>query len=320
MNKKLILLVMTIFVLLQVNLFAERDKYAGEIFRMGAGVRNFSMGRVGLTDTKSPALAYWNASLLLTLENRPFELMHAEEYKGLIKYDTFSGAFGENNNIGFTLSRIGDNDNAMTRLPNPELPPSDDNRPYKYKSVNNADYILYLGFARMIGKVPLGLTPKIVYRTLAEIPAFGFGADLSTHLQANEYFTFGVRIRDAIPTQIYWDNGTRESVHTGIDLEMQIHTKMPVIDTPLNLYFNGEINTEGMIRTSKANIGDVSLDPHLGAELILHPMVSLFAGYDIDNFTTGVGINYSQFFLNYSFEQNSGLDNSHRFSIGYLFK
>ncbi|MCL2063278.1 MAG: hypothetical protein FWG98_02765 [Candidatus Cloacimonetes bacterium] len=319
MNKLGFLLLFILLFTTQINLFAEMTKYAGEFFKMGAGVRNFSMGRTGLTDSSSPAVAYWNSSLLLIQENRTFELMHSEEFHGLLKYDTISGSFGENHRIGFTLARIGVNDVPLTRLPKPEEPPGDDNKPYAYKHVNNSEYILYLGFARKLGNIPLGITPKLFYKDLAGTSAFGFGADIGTHLQANQYFTFGARVRDIIPTQIYWDNGTTEYVYPGLDLETQFHIFMPVIDKPLNIYINGEVNFEGMNRSATVNVGEISLDPHFGAELILHPMVSFFAGYDIENFTTGIGISYNQFLLNYAFEQNSGLDNSHRFSIGYRF-
>ena len=316
MIKRLTLLIIVIIV--ASNLFA--DKYAGEIFKMGAGVRNFSLGRTGLTDHESPAIAYWNSSLLINQNTNTFELMHAEEFKGLLKYDTFSGSFGKTNPVAFTLSRIGINNISMTRLENEDEEISESNRPYKYKSVNNADYILYIGFARKFGNLPIGITPKLVYRNLAEKPAYGFGADLTTHYQANDYFTFGFKIRDIIPTQIYWDNGTRESVNTGFDIEAKINAVMPVINKPLILFINSEINTEGIKKHSFANIGDVSFDPHLGAELKLHQMLSFFTGYDIEHFTAGIGVNYSQFLLNYAFEQNADLDNSHRFSIGYRFE
>ena len=314
--------VVLILLFLQVNLFAE--KYAGEIFKMGAGVRNFALGRTGLTDDRSPALAYWNASLLLNQPHPKFELMHAEEFNGLLKYDTFSGSFGRNNKVGFTLSRIGINNVPMTRLlfPDEELGAEIDgviNRPIVYRSVNNVDYILYMGFARRLGSIPVGVTPKVVHRSLADETAYGFGMDVSTHFIPNEYFKFGIRVRDAIPTQIFWENGTNESVNTGVDLEMRISTTMPIVQRPLIFYVNGEINTDAMKHYSFTYVGDASLDPHLGVEFVMHPMVSLFTGYDIEFFTAGVGLTYNQFLLNYAFERNAFLDNSHRFSIGYVF-
>jgi len=292
------------------------DKYANEIFLMGAGVRNFSLGRAGVTDNDTTAPAYWNASLLLNQDTNSIDMMHAEEFKGMLKYDTISGAYG---GIGFTLARIGINNIKLTRLENEADTLSANNKPYVYKTVDNADYILYIGLARSISGVPIGVTPKLVYRSLVDTSAYGFGLDVSSHYEVNDRLMLGLRIRDIIPAQIYWDNGTHESTYIGFDAEARVRTTMPVIEKDLFVYVNGEINTEGLEEYSTVNVGDVSLDPHLGAELVLHPRVSLLAGYDIEHFTAGASVNYMNVFLNYSFEQNAQLDNSHRVSVGARF-
>jgi len=309
---------LVVCILLAVSLLYgySADKYANEIFMMGAGVRNFSLGRVGVTDSESPAVAYWNSSLLLGREGNTVEIMHAEEFAGMLKYDTVSGVYG---NIGFTVARIGINDIKLTKLQNEADTLSANNKPYAYKTVNNADYIVYVGLARSIGAVPIGVTPKLVYRDLAGTSAYGFGLDVSSHYEINDKFMVGLRVRDIIPAQIYWDNGTHESTYIGFDLEAKVRTSVPMIKRDLYLFVNGEINTEGLEKHSTLNVGDVSLDPHLGAELVLHPRVSLLCGYDIEHFTAGAGVNYMGFSLNYSFEQNSELDNSHRVSVGYTF-
>jgi hypothetical protein len=294
-------------------------KYAGEIFKMGAGVRNYALGRTGLTDENTPAMAYWNASLLLNSEMNRFEIMHAEEFSGLLKYDTISGSLGTDFRVGFTLARIGIDNIHLTRLPDPDDEPSSGNRPYKYKTVNNSDYILYVGIAREFWNVPIGLTPKVVYRDLAGLTAWGFGADISTHYIANDYIKWGIRIRDIIPTYISWDDGEKEKINTGGDVELRISTQLPVLNRPLNIYINAEINNDKMISTATANVGNVSFEPHFGAEVKIHPRFSLLCGMNIDRFTAGGEANYQNFLLNYSFEQNSKLDNSHRVSIGYSF-
>jgi hypothetical protein len=294
-------------------------KYAGEIFKMGAGVRNFAMGRTGLTDERSPAMAYWNASLLLETDMNRLELMHAEEFSGLLKYDTISGSFGSDIRIGITLARIGIDNIHLTRLPNPDDEPGPGNQPVLDKTVNNSDYILYLGLARELWNVPIGFTPKVVYRDLAGLTAWGFGADISTHYVANDYLKWGIRIRDIIPTTIIWDDGEREKVNTGGDVELRITSRLPVLNRPLYLYLNTEISNDSMISTATANIGNVSFEPHFGAEILFHPRFSLICGMNIDRFTAGGEVNYQNFLLNYSFEQNTKLDNSHRVSIGYAF-
>jgi len=125
------------FVIVQVNAFS--IKYASEPFLMGVGVRNFALGKTGVSDINSPAVAYWNSSLLLLQENMKYELMHAEVFNGLLKYDTFSGTFGRDYAMGFTLARIGINNIALTKLPFPDREIGEENQPYKYKSVNNSD-------------------------------------------------------------------------------------------------------------------------------------------------------------------------------------
>lgn len=320
--KSLLMLIIYLSVISNLN----ADKYAGEIFKMGAGVRNFALGRVGLTDNQSPAIAYWNSALLEYKKANTFEIMHAEEFSGLLKYDTVSGSFGDNNSIAFTLSRIAVNNISLTKLPNPDEEISETNRPYKYKSVNNADYILYVGFSRQLWNIPIGFSPKIVYRNLANTPAYGFGLDISTLIKSSDKLSFAFKIRDIIPSQIYWDNGTKESVNIGFDIETKISSNFLFLvrhndkdEYPLSLYINTEINTENIRENSFLNLGEFSVDPHIGAELNVHQNLRFLLGYDIEYITTGLQLNYKKFLLNYAFKQNTDLDNSHRFSIGYQF-
>ncbi|MDX9977014.1 MAG: hypothetical protein RBS16_03165, partial [Candidatus Cloacimonadales bacterium] len=57
-------------------------------------------------------------------------------------------------------------------------------------------------------------------------------------------------------------------------------------------------------------------DLHAGSELLLTQSVSIYTGYDIDNLTAGFTLNYRLFNVNYSFEQDTELSNSHRISLG----
>ncbi|MBN2461851.1 MAG: hypothetical protein JXB60_09630 [Candidatus Cloacimonetes bacterium] len=292
------------------------DKYAGEIFVMGAGVRNFALGRCGLTDTASPAVAYWNAALLNAVEVTRFELMHAEEYMGLLKYDTFAAAWAGPARFGLVLTRIGINNIPLTRLENPEEDISPTNRPYKYKEVNNSDMVAYVGFARVVGRYNLGLTAKLAYRNLAEESGFGFGADLSIFKELSTNLLLGARLRDFCTTQILWGNGSHEIVNPGLDVEISYKTNLPRINIPAQIFFSGEFHAEGMKEAATLSLGFISLDPHLGLALQAHPRLTIYAGYDIENVTAGLTIYINRFSINYSFEQVTELENSHRVSLG----
>ncbi|MDP8203711.1 MAG: hypothetical protein P9L95_04175, partial [Candidatus Tenebribacter mawsonii] len=109
--------IVIIIIILLVALELSATKYAGEIFQIGAGVRNFALGNCGVTDVNSSSLAYWNSALLTLVNDNRFELMHAEEYSGLLSYDTAAAIWGETNKFSVVLTRIGIDDIPLTKVP-----------------------------------------------------------------------------------------------------------------------------------------------------------------------------------------------------------
>jgi hypothetical protein len=298
---------------------AHADKYAGEIFRIGAGVRNFALGRTGVTDTKSTSLAYWNAALVEKAPEKQIEVMHSEEYSGLITYDVVSGVFPGKYNLSFTVARIGIEDNPLTKLNNPNDTLSTDNTPYEYKNVTNSDYIAYFGFTRNISGITLGITPKVAYRSLAENSGYGFGADISAYKEWDDNLIIGMRLHDAVTTQIFWENGTQETVNPGIDLEAGYSIDMPLINREMRCFFGVETLFDGIEEGATVSFDPVSMDFHGGIDMSVHENVNLLAGYDIDHLTAGLGLSYKRFKANYGFEYDTELDNSHRVSLGMTF-
>ncbi|MCD4650374.1 MAG: hypothetical protein K8S56_01095 [Candidatus Cloacimonetes bacterium] len=289
------------------------DKYAGEIFRIDPGVRNNALGGCGIADPNTFAPAYWNPALLaLNNENR-IELMHAEEFMGLLRYDTVSGVY---KGVALTLLRIGIDDVPLTRKAIPGEPLSNTNRPYAYDSVTNADYIIYAGLHRKIGRVNVGFTPKLAYRNLVKENGFGFGLDIATFFEIHSHVLLAARLRDVTTTQVFWQNGTHETVNPGLDVETRLHFVLPWISKDLFLFSGIETYTEGREEAATTSLGFLSLDYHAGLEFVVNKGLSLYGGYNISDITAGLTLTVSRFNLNYNFEQNTELDNSHRFSIG----
>jgi hypothetical protein len=311
---KKILFLMLLFVIL-INLNA--TKYAGEIFHLGAGVRNFALGNCGLTDTNSFAASYWNSALLTHISENRFELMHAEEFTGLLKYDTASAVWGKDTKFSAVFSYIGINDIPLTALQNPDAELSNDNRPYEYKNINNSDFVGYFGFSRKIAGYNIGFTPKVAYRTLAEETGFGFGADISVFFALKENWFLALKIRDFFSTQILWSTGTHEIVNPSLDAETKLVFHLPFWRYESKLYFRSEIFTEGRSESSVLSAGFISLDPHFGLEGKISKNIDLLLGYDVDNFTSGLSIHLKSWLLNYSLEMDSALENSHRISVGF---
>ncbi|MCD4820066.1 MAG: hypothetical protein K8S23_15390 [Candidatus Cloacimonetes bacterium] len=305
---KKILLIIAVLMLFQA---LNADKYAGEIFRMGAGVKNYAQGNLGLTDETGNALSYWNSALLTEAENNRFEFMHAEEYSGLLKYDTFSAIWGNQEKFSLLITRIGIDDIPLTKFD------ESTQRPYKYKSVNNSDIVIYFGIARKFGKIVLGFTPKFAYRNLAEHSGYGFGADISTYHDFSEKLRIAAKVRDFFTTQIFWENETHETVNPGFDLECRYKFIFPILKQQAKIYLSSEIYTEDRDYASTFSLNIFSLDPHLGFELPLSRRINFLMGYNVQNLTFGLIFDYRNWQVNYGFENNAELDNSHRISIGY---
>jgi len=305
-----------LFILMAGTLNLRAEKYAGEIFKLGAGVRNFALGRTGLTDLDTPAKAYWNPALLENQKNLQTEIMHAEDFNGNLKFDIASVNF-KDKGLGLVISRIAIDDVKKTALPNPDSLPSNDNRPYAYKSINNADYLIHIGMSRQINdKFSLGLSPKLVFRNLNEESAYGFGADLGAYYSLNESVRFGARFRDFFFTQMFYENGSTQSVNPGLDLESSFVTKLPVFNKKTVFFVNSEINTEGIDEAATLSFGQFSIDWHAGMEITATDNIRLYSGYDVDSINAGMSLMLKNFNFNYSFEHDSNLDNSHRVSVG----
>lgn len=310
---KAILLMLVLLVTIDLS----ATKYAGEIFQIGTSVRNFALGNCGVSDVNSPSLAYWNPALLSLVKENRFEIMHAEEYSGLLSYDTAAAIWGETNKFSIVLTRIGIDDIPLTKIPIDTLEVNEDNRPYKYGSVNNSDIVVYFGFSRKIGAYNIGFTPKFAYRNLAEDNGFGFGADISTYFNINQKTLLALKIRDFFSTQILWENGTHEIVNPSIDAEINHKFILPVLKQRSTIYLRTEIFTEGRDTSSSISAGPLSIDYHLGYELDLHDAVDLYLGYDLTNITSGMKIRIKNWDINYSFEYDNELENSHRVSVGF---
>jgi len=314
--KKIIQMLIVVTTFIGLN----ADKYAGEIFRMGAGVRNFALGHTGVSDFESPAIVYWNASLLEKSNSNKITAMHSEEFDGLFKYDVVTAIWGNETKMGLVFSRIGIDDIPQTKLENPDLPVSIDNRPYKYKTFSDQDYLLYFGLSRKISnKIVLGITPKIAFRKIASENGFGFGADLSSYLEFNKHLLVGARLHDFFSTQIFWSTDEHEIVNPGLDIESNLSFELPLLKKPGRIFTGIDLLTEGREESAQVSLDPISFDFHAGLAINVFSFLNLYSGYNSDFLTAGMGLTLRNWNIDYAFEHNPDLDNSQRVSLGYSF-
>jgi len=290
-------------------------KYAGEIFSFSPGVVNQAMGNTGLTFAGSMAAGWWNPALLAERADTGVELMRSEHFEGLLSQNQISLRLGKDTSL--IVNHLAIDKVKLTKLEHEDDPLSNDNRPYVWKTVTNQDLIIYGGFARALREnLYVGISPKLAYRDLAEHSGYGFGADISTYFDINDDLLIGLTLRDFFTTRIFWDNGTHEMVRPGLDAELNYDFTIPFANSRARVFAGTEIMAEGRKEAATHSVGSFSFDYHLGLEIPVPEYLSFYAGYDVDNLTTGLTVNIKQYQINYAFKYNTELDNSHRVSLG----
>src|SRR5687767_1672089 len=89
---------------------AQFRKYSNEFLNIGAGARGLSMGSAQVASVNDGTSGYWNPAGLVGVKDHPqINLMHAEYFAGIGKYDYASIVFpvaGKNRTIGITGLRF----------------------------------------------------------------------------------------------------------------------------------------------------------------------------------------------------------------------
>ncbi len=314
-----------LILLVVVNIFSllvAFDKYAGEIYEIPVGVRNIALGNTGLTDTKGYAPAFWNSALLPELTSSRLELMHAKEFDGLFKYDSFSFYYKSQNPVAISLTRISINDVPLTKLENGQLPLSNDNRPYAYKYVDNNDYLLNIALGRKLNdKINFGISPKLTYRKLAEENAWAIGADIGLLYKASPNFKIASKVNNVLATHILWENGSYEMASPKGQLEFRYDFNIWKDNLIFELVMRSDIYMFADSDIGQYDLGFTSVSNHYGLAISPYPNISFLGGYDVDSITAGVDLRIMDFSLFYAYKNNDDgeLGNSQKISLGYMF-
>lgn len=333
-------------------------RYAGDIFQIAPGVRNQAMGGTGLTKSSSLAAGWWNPALITytTGVSRGAELMYSEHFEGLMRQNQASLILGNpgkeiaraqlsldtgsggrvtvvpdpNGNVVVTepgsfysiiVNHLSINRIKLTQLEDPTDSLSNDNRPEIWKTIGNNDVIFYGAIGRTINaSMSLGIAPKLAYRSLAEHSGYAFGADLG-FLYSKRGFRFGANLRDFFSSQVLWENGTYENVLPNLDLETSYRFWFGNVETPkvLDIALRSQVFADDRSEEGSINAGPISADLHAGLSFRPIYPLAIMAGYDVDAFTAGLGIDYHGMGLNYAFKANSpdGLGSTQKISLNY---
>src|SRR6185369_18058808 len=96
LSKRHLSLVVTV---LSLSCFGQFRKYSNEFLNIGAGARGLAMGSAQVASASDATAGYWNPAGLVGVKDHPnLNLMHAEYFAGIAKYDYGALAIPINDN------------------------------------------------------------------------------------------------------------------------------------------------------------------------------------------------------------------------------
>jgi|SRR5687767_2212404 hypothetical protein len=306
MKRPHILVTLLVIVLVHSATFAQFRKYSNEFLNIGAGARGLAMGSAQIASVSDGTSGYWNPAGLVNVKDHPqLNLMHAEYFAGIGKYDYGSLVFPLKNNksvLGLSLLRF-----AVDDIPNTIfLVESDGTINFSnIQTFSSADYAFLVSLARQItlkkgGKINAGLNAKIIHRKAGDFAsAWGFGFDAGIQI-IDKRWKIGIMARDVTTTFNAWSFSLNEKMR---EVFYVTQNEIPVKSTELTapkLIVGGAYNfklSKNLNLLAEANL-DLTFDGRrntiIGTDVVsVDPKLGLEAGWR-DVFFVRAGINNLQ--------------------------
>jgi len=303
-------------------------KYAGEFMSLGVGSRALGMGGAYVAISGDVTSGYWNPSGRSSLNYPELSAMHARMFNGLVNYDYvgLAAPFRKLEGLGISMVRLAVDDIPYTALPRPGLPVGAEytnesgqvlaNRPYISKTVSDAEYAFYLSYGRQANRrLSYGVNVKMVHKGVGDNSAWGLGFDVAALWNPVGRLQTGLNIQDFTTTLLAWDTGTRELISPTVKTGLAYPFWFSTIRTSFLLAADTDVRFENRRFASQSHVGPVSLDFHLGAEMLVHRVVALRLGSDVGHFSAGAGLRLPRLDFDYAFLSHQHLENTHRVSL-----
>ena len=258
--------------------------YAGEFLAVGAGARGLAMGSAYVALANDATSGYWNPASLAKLPSRQAHFMHAERYSGLVEQDFVAVASSADllfHGVSLSVLRLGVDGIEFTELPDAAVPVGPDNRPVVSSTENAADYAVYLSGGRRLGdRLDLGISAKVIYRTVADFTAYGLGLDVGARFRLAQGVTLAANLRDATTTPVFWDTDTTDRIQPSLALGIAISRELAGGQAVLAVGSRAGGDAEDDAGAAPVNAG---LEYQAGR-------ISLRAGFEEERQSYGVGL------------------------------
>ncbi|MDR9417688.1 PorV/PorQ family protein [Gracilimonas sp.] len=357
MNRLLLaLLFFSSFPLLS-NAQSAQAKYGNDFLRTGSGARALGMGSAHVALANDVTAAYWNVAGLAEVQTPQIMYMHSERFSGIVGYDYGAAALPLKTqdgvvSISFFRQGVDNIANTLNAWDRERDAPKGNVEDYITR-FSAADMAVFFSYARQQNeRISYGASAKIIHHKLGPFAqAWGYSLDVGVKVKT-EFADVGLTIHDITTMQKMWD--VNESAFG--DYEAQFDSLGATLPTGQNEYVLPsvklgasklfKVNTDFVVsaaadvdllfenrRAYYINVGEMSIEPHLGAEANYKDVVALRAGVTdfitdpISGFsvspTLGMGLQLSSFVLDYGFTSFAGASSdlgfTHRISLRFDF-
>lgn len=313
--RRLIFLISIITILSATSFGA---KYAGEPFSLGVSARLLGMGGAAIAGPFDASAGYWNPAGMNYLTGHNIIAMHAETFGSLLNHDFIGYAYnrgdqpGRIKGYGFYLYYLGGGGIKIT-----ELDPQS-GRPRVVREASHGDYLLAGSISGKIkDDIDFGVTARIIYRDLDVITGYGLTADAGALYRPSRQLALALMVTDLASGFIRYSGGNTESilptVKPGIMYTAQYR------DFTGRAAFSGDVKFEGIKKGAQFWAGDISLDTHWGMEIGFREIIFGRLGFDIGDFTAGIGVDVRRLKVDLAYLHDDALDETFRVSLGYQF-
>ena len=297
--------VFTLSLLSCLTVSAQFTKYSNEFMDIGAGARGMAMGNAVIASVSDGTAGYWNPAALANIRDNPqINLMHAEYFAGIGKYDFVNVVLplkDKKRTVGLTLLRF-----AVDDIPNTIFLVNPDGS-VNYSNIttfSSADYAFLFSLAQQNvlkngDKFNFGGNIKIIHQVAGSFAnSWGFGFDVATQITGNRW-QVGIVAKDVTTTFNAWSFGlnqqeqavfdetenmipgksielTAPQLLLGGDYNFKFSKKVSLmVEADLDVTFDGQRNTV-------ISGNPVSIAPMLGLELSFKDVFFVRAG--VNNF------------------------------------
>jgi len=292
--------------------FSYATDYAGDFEDFGASARAMGLGSAYVSCVSDASAIYYNPAASVLLRSPQLLFLHSENFIGGIVQNNFISYVYPSREQTYGLAILTNRipDIKITKLPYPDLPPSDSNRPYVDRIVNASDWIFYLNYSQLLNaNFGIGGNVKFIYRSLGIGSGFGMGLDIGSIYTIVPDFKVGLKVSNLTTSPLFWSTKTRQAILPKIIMGLSKTVRFE----NSALLFTGDVET---------NLDVFNLQTNLGIEYLYKDALAFRAGLYRLNPCFGVGFTYKKIFIDYAYVSRNyqeDLGSSQKFSGGIKF-